>query len=111
MGPDSQRSPRSYTVLDTIGSLESWLYVPPILIVYLFLMRILGLVNKNEERAATLLQETYTRLMDSLRPIILEGGWPQEDVDRWVSEAREEIRVMRVHVYIAVSQEIQPALD
>ncbi|KAG9048337.1 hypothetical protein FS837_000209 [Tulasnella sp. UAMH 9824] len=61
-------------------------------------------VKRSEFIAAKLMQEDFTSIGASLRPILVASGNSEEEVDRWLREQVAEVREMRVKTYVKVSK-------
>lgn len=60
-------------------------------------------VTESDREASELLRQNFFKICSSLRPALLAQGHPQETVDRWISNAQDEIRNMKARIYVPVS--------
>lgn len=51
-----------------------------------------------------MLQENFLGLVESMRPMILDAGHNPAEVDRWISNAKEELKSLKKHMYVNVRE-------
>ncbi|KAG8936007.1 hypothetical protein FRC03_001216 [Tulasnella sp. 419] len=52
--------------------------------------------NDQSPYVGSLMRENVSSMLSNLRPLILDEEYPAEIIDRWITEAREELRYLRV---------------
>ncbi|KAG8953838.1 hypothetical protein FRC04_001468 [Tulasnella sp. 424] len=57
-------------------------------------------VNRGEFIAAQLMQEDFSNVGATLRPVLLACGNPEETVDLWIREQEAEVRGMKAKLYL-----------
>lgn len=61
------------------------------------------LESPRDQYVAELMRQNYFKVCASWRPAILNGGFPEADVDEWIAKARAEISKLEVNSYVGVS--------